>query len=521
MNQSSEHEARRFCRFVFFNLIACVIAYLLLISHELTNTIDGMWSGADYRNYTWVIQIGRWFWPLVGMSQMNVCPEPFTSVFALTMYVLGSCVVAWWFGLKDSLKGYLLVLTSMVTTAVCCTLTFRYTSPTFAMAYLLSVLAAWVLSRENWKTCLVSVLCLVLALALYQSNIGCACVLALLCIIRRLQEDQDYKSVLRYVCRFAVSLLISFIVYKIIWDLTLKFCHIQAVDYKGADSVTVGKIIAGFPRSFLSTYREFFRYFFRNELKHSIYQRLLAFGVLMIALFVVNVILGGRKLAGKPGMRWLLAAICLLLIPPAANIAMILAVDAGEAAIQMTMPMATIFPFLLCVTDVGNYRDRLTRAIDWLRIAMVLFVLYGSFLMISVDQHVMLKSRDNATAMMNRVAVDLGEDQNPEGGFVFVGKIADNPNFLKDQLWEKANQYARYGDFHIFVYADNRANFSYFGLLRDSGLNMTFNWNNSYWGEMIQSEEVQEMPLYPENGYIKKIGKTIVVKFANLEVKES
>ena len=38
MNCTSEHEARRFCRFVFFNLIACIIAYLLLISNELTNT---------------------------------------------------------------------------------------------------------------------------------------------------------------------------------------------------------------------------------------------------------------------------------------------------------------------------------------------------------------------------------------------------------------------------------------------------------------------------------------------------
>ena len=390
MTSSSEHENRRFCRFVFFNLIACIIAYLLLISHELTNTIDGMWSGADYRNYVWVVQIGRWFWPLVGKAQMNICPEPFTSVFALIMYVTGSCIVAWWFGLKDSLKGYLLVLTSMVTTAVCSTLTFRYTSPTFAMAYLLSVLAAWVLSKENWKTCLVSIICLVLALALYQSNIGCACVLALLYIIRLLQEDDDYKRIIRYLSKFAISLLSSFVVYKIIWDLTLKLWQIQAVDYKGADSVTVTKIIAGFPKSFLSTYREFFRYFFQNELKHNIYQRLLAFGALMIVLFALNMILGGRKLTGKPILRWLLAAICLVLIPPAANIAI-----------------------LSCASSPNFCRNRLVRAVDWLRIAIVLFTLFGSFLMVSVDQHVMLKSRDNATAMMNRVAVDLGEDQNP------------------------------------------------------------------------------------------------------------
>ena len=38
---------------------------------------------------------------------------------------------------------------------------------------------------------------------------------------------------------------------------------------------------------------------------------------------------------------------------------------------------------------------------------------------------------------------------------------------------------------------------------------------------MIQREEVQNMPLYPDDGYIRQIGKTIVVKFANLEEKES
>ena len=38
---------------------------------------------------------------------------------------------------------------------------------------------------------------------------------------------------------------------------------------------------------------------------------------------------------------------------------------------------------------------------------------------------------------------------------------------------------------------------------------------------MIQTEEVQEMPLYPDDGYIKRIDNTIVVKFANIEEKES
>ena len=142
---------------------------------------------------------------------------------------------------------------------------------------------------------------------------------------------------------------------------------------------------------------------------------------------------------------------------------------------------------------------------------MMLFLLFGSFLMVSVDQHVMLKSRNNATALMNRVAADLGEDTNPEGGFVFVGNLADNPNFLRDQLWERSNQYARYGD---IITGGNHAVFSYFGLLRDSGVSLTYNWDVHYWNKTIQREEVQEMPIYPDDGYIRQIGRTIVVRFS-------
>ena len=512
MIRLDEHETRRFCRFVFFNLVICIIAYLLLISNELTNNLDGMWSGAEYRNYSWVVGIGRWFWPVVGKLQMNVCPEPFTSVFALTMYVLGSCVVAWWFGLKDSLKGYLLVTGASVNTAVCATLTFRYTSPTFAMAYMLSVLAAWALSKEKVTDWLASVICLMLALALYQSNIGCACVLALLYIIWLFQNENGYRKVIRFFFRFAVSLLASCAVYKIVWDLSMKIFQIAPNEYKGASDASVMKILTGLPRSLACTYREFLRYFFQNDLRYSIYQRLTAFSALLLLLTLVSLILSGRKLAGKSALKWLLAAACLLLIPPASNIAMILAADTEGASIQMTMPMATVLPFLLCITDLGECNSRLMKNVDRLRTAIVLFLLFGSFLMVSVDQHVMLKSRENATAMMNRVAVDLGEDTDPEGGFVFVGSVADNPNFLRDQLWERSNDYARYGE---VITPGNHAVYTYAGLLRDSGLNLTYNWNYRNWDEMIARKEVREMPIYPDDGYIEQFGRTIVIKFSN------
>ena len=432
-------------------------------------------------------------------------------------YVLGSCAVAFWFGVKDSLKGYLLVLTSVICTAVCVSLSYRYTSPTFGLSYLLSILAAWLLSREKLLPWLTSVLCLTLALGLYQSNIGCACVLALIFVIRMLQDGTKSGKIFRFAGKTAASFLCSFVLYKVIWDLTLKFCRIDASSYRGGGDVSVLKILTAFPHSIKDTYLDFYRYFFENELKHNVYQRLTPFRVMIVCLMIVTVILIGRKLISRPMGAKLGAAVCLLLIPPAANVALILAVDAGQSSIQMTMPMATVFPFLLCVADSCPSEAQAGEKNRWLgfvagfRTLCMLVLLGGSLMMISIDQHVMLKSRETAVSLLNRVTVDLGEDTNPEGGVFFIGRPSDNPVFLKDQLWQRSNDYAHYGEFWL---GGNLTTQSYFGYLRDAGLLLTFNWDEAAWNEVGSREDVKTMPVYPDEGYIRRIGNAMVVRLS-------
>ena len=514
---NDKRELRRFCRFALINLLICLAAYQLLISNELVNTYDALWNGAEYRNYLWVIEIGRWFWPAVGFAQMNVCPEPFTSILALMCYVLGSCAVAFWFGVKDSLKGYLLVLTSVISTAVCVSLSYRYTSPTFGLSYLLSILAAWMLSREKLLPWLTSVFCLTLALGLYQSNIGCTCVLALILVMRFLQDGAETGKVMRFLGRTALSLVCSCIIYKIIWDLFLKLCHVEASTYRGGGDVSVLKILTSLPASIKSTYLDFYRYFFENELKHNVYQRLAPFRLMIICLILVTVILIWKKLRSRSLGAKIGAVACLMLIPPAANVALILAVDAGQSSIQMTMPMATVFPFLLCVADSVPLMSMNGAKRNWLglvtafRTLCMIVLLGGSLMMISIDQHVMLKSRETAVYMMNRIVADLGEDTNPEGGVFFIGRPSDNPIFLKDQLWVRSNSYAHYGEFWL---GGNLTTQSYFGYLRDAGVLLNFNWDVTVWNEIGNREGVKTMPVYPDDGYVQRLGNAMVVRLS-------
>ena len=131
--------------------------------------------------------------------------------------------------------------------------------------------------------------------------------------------------------------------------------------------------------------------------------------------------------------------------------------------------------------------------------------------MISTDQHVMLKSRENAVYMMNRIVADLGEDTNPEGGVFFIGRPSDNPIFLKDQLWERSNDYAHYGEFWM---GGSMTIQSYFGYVRDTGVLLNFNWDADTWNEIENREDVKAMPVYPDDGYVHRIGNAMVVKLS-------
>lgn len=55
LNGISEGKLNQFIRFFIICASVSTLAYIVLISNELTNTYDGMWQGSYYTDYGWVI----------------------------------------------------------------------------------------------------------------------------------------------------------------------------------------------------------------------------------------------------------------------------------------------------------------------------------------------------------------------------------------------------------------------------------------------------------------------------------
>lgn len=506
---------RGFAAFVLVNLAIGVVAYFVLIANELTNPVDGLWQGSYYEGYPWVVSIGRWFWPVIGQVRLNMSPEPFTTVVSILIYVVGASIVSWWFGARDSVAGYVAVASCVVSTAVCSTLSYRYMSPTFAVSFVMAVVAVWAIRRPSPSSCVIATCLLTLSLASYQASIGCACVLVILWTVRLLGSGESEANALRFLLAAAVCVLAACVVYKLLWDVVLGVYHISASSYRGADGISVAKIIASLPQTVPHTYQTFADYFFGDSVKYDAYQSLLPHKVVLVAFAAASVACLVRACAQRGVRRIAIACVLLALIPPAANVAMVMAVDMGGAMVQMTVPMATVVPFALlslaAKDDGAGERAVWEMPCRALSCCLAGALLVGSFLMVSVDQHVMLSGRQAVTTLMSGVVSDGEYSSLPAGDYVFVGNPCDNPRFSKDPLWDRANTYAQYGN---LFFGDAEIPSSYYGLLRDSGMSVDLVWNTSAWVELKEDERVQSMPAYPQKGYAAEVDGVNVVKVA-------
>ena len=528
-------DLRKYIRFYCICLLICILSYIVLISNELTNTYDGMWVGSYYREYWWVISTGRYVWPIIGYMRNHLSPEPFTSIVALAVYVFAGCLIISIFNLWEKWQAYLIMMILFVNTAVLSDLSYRFISPTYAASFLFGVLAFWFLI--NYKSIFgiaASSVFLIGCLGCYQNNLGCFCILVIAYIISALLNKEGYDDILKIVYRSAAPFLVGCISYKIIWDVGMKFRHAEASSYKGADEISLQSIIFMFPQRVKVAYFHFLEYFSGKGLFHNAFQNTIFYSLTylsIICMFIAFVII----LLKKDLIRAALCLFLVLLLPLGANIALILAPTGGGVMIQMTHPLIMSSGLIFCLLFCGRIQKTFSgvpgKILFIIASFICLFLVYGNFLQTSIDQEVMLTSRNTTQLFMNRVFSDMERrNENPDLSepVIFVGRPSDNPHFLKGfklyskkddsglgrakaSLWNISNSYTHYGEFWTCGDCGFQ---SYVGLLRDCGVCYDVVDDETVWKDICSRDEVSAMPAYPYEGYITHIDGYTVVKIS-------
>lgn len=510
---------------LFIPVFLCAIfVYMLLMNEGLVNSDDGLWEYNYYKAGKWSLQIGRWAWLYLDRIKLGIAPEPLSTVFSLAGYSFGIALIVWLLGeAKQRRKGLFMALPVFLSAvlvvanvSVCISLSYRFMSPTFSLAFVLSILSAVLILKvkNKYVSVLFGAALLCVCMGLYQAYISCTCVVLLTYILcRLLKTDCNLRELAEIIVRSVLTAIIGAIAYILILDLHLKIFHLQMVDYNGANTYSIWNSLSNLGFSLKNTYIVFKRFFFDNYFKVNALQN---YFVLWLAFLIV-----GGCLLYKAVILWkrnkvysILAVLSVFLYPLASNAILLVAISAW-VSLQMTVAMAMVLPMLFLLLLSLPCETKMDKLIKPVVAAVLAVVLYGSYLQVQIDLESM-RSGEAATRQIAEQILDqvcFAELYEEDNIYLIYGNPSRNSLYHYNKIMSEANSYALFGNWPTNDYQCMRRSwqgtFSYL-----CGVDLQMGSATEHF-EMMKKLDFETMPYFPMSGSVKKIDNYIIIKISD------
>ena len=135
-------------------------------------------------------------------------------------------------------------------------------------------------------------------------------------------------------------------------------------------------------------------------------------------------------------------------------------------------------------------------------VVLAVLVVYGNVCSAVIDQEAMYEGRKTLKSMSDHIADDLMSsgyfDDNEQLPVLFVGRPSSNSSFMKREYYLYANPYA-----------------SWKAVFRDITPAKLKHCSVEQYGELYSRTELEQMPVYPQEGYIQQIDGVVVVKISD------
>ena len=503
----------KYLRLVLISFVFGLLLYLSLITLDLVNPLDGLWNSTYFMSSSWELSIGRWFWLFLDRFRSGISSNPFNSYLSILLVSIGNILLLDTFDMVNK-RGILCSLLIMSSTTISAFLSYRYMSPTFSLSFLLSILSVWAIIKIKniYLKYFVSISSLCLSLGLYQANISCCCMIMIIYMIILCIEHDDWRKIGSFVLNSTITILAGCIIYKIIWDLGLLYFSLSASDYNGASNAGIHSIILGLPVGIKKCYLYFIKYFFTDSwIKHSILQYKFSYVFVFLFLIIPLNIYSFR--ATRPLKSFVLYQVLLfvliLLIPVASNASILLSPEA-DYLIQQTAGMAICIPMiLLSLFSIVN----LSSSINFVAVFLSAVLLYGNTYAVATDLSAMQEGKSSSEKIMTLAVSELINQNlySTDNQYYFIGSLDKSPLFEVSELWYRANDYARFGQWLKTSYGIRT---SYGSLLRNMGIKCDIGPDDDYY-KIIYSEELNSMENFPSSNSVKNIDNYIIIKISD------
>ena len=517
-------------KYFFVMLGFAVMVYFPLISLKLTNTVDGLWTTAEYMAGAWELSNGRWFWLVTSFLRFSLQLEPINAVVCLVLVSLGVTKLHMTFKTvhegRTSCLDWLAGLCYLANTVIGCYLSFAHQSVEFGLAFYLSVLAAVCVIRSRSIAAGVAqgAFLLALSLGLYQTDLACFCMVLLAWFLVLLFRGEEGIKLRCYIAKCLGSAVCGAALYWGILQIILKISGVAMTNYQGGADISVSGILKNLPSSVAKCYELFYRYFFGTLVKHNMLQETAVVFVLIFC--VVGAALACRLVRLIRRKDWentFYGTAALLVLPMMCTVFMV-ATSQALFYIPMSGGLALFLPVCFWLLDSSRegktacdaFRKCWNKAEKALILLTAAAVVYGSVFMSAIDQQAMYEGRKATKQIADLVAGELvaeGYYDLPEKlPVMLVGRPSASPLFRTHIIYWDANDYAQVGLFEKENAATMR--YSWNAVFRDLTPMQLELCSDEVYDELIRTEEIKRMPTFPEKGSMQEMDGVYVIKIS-------
>lgn len=475
---------------------------------------NSMYNNDDIR-YLYVTfdkpELGRWLQTYAaGISSYFSLPVV-NGILGLFWLSLASMVLVKIFDLKNRLfivmTGALLAVFPSVATIY----SYMFAADPFFLACLLSILAAYLVTRNGRKYAWIggaALLCC--SVGIYQAYLPFTLLLMLLYFMLMLLQPAKYddKTVISAIPRYLIMLACGMGAYYVFMQLTLRLKHITLSDYQGIGESTfpgIGEIKG----RILRTFTDFYEFFKPSQVLtfNRWMQAAALICLLLLAVFFFT--LYGKNRVYKSWLRNVLLVLCIICIPICTNVIYLIS-DGVTYHMLMRHVWCLLFMAVLifCESTAPSLHLNTAKLLEWGAALAALVIIWNYILLNNIAYFNMNFRYEKTYALCLKIVdrLEQQEDYDDDRPIAFIGRYSKT--YRMDASEELLDPMTGMKGPRVFM--DSSRAFLPF-MQNCLGEDITIATPEQE--EAIRAtEEFQSMPRFPHDGSIRIINDITVVK---------
>ena len=482
----------------------------LFNKYSIHDDLGYIMNGGDPLPYgRWMLYLGRRFERLFyGDGQYSM---PVFNGFILIFCIIAClCILIDLIKIQSTTLCFMLGALMVSIPVVTSTMGFMYNAHFYGIALFLSVYGAYLIIKyDKWYIWMIAVGLLSCSVGIYQAYVPVTVCTFLFWLIKNFSEaetSEERKELYKKTLLFCICSLLFMIIYGVILFFFLKRGNVKLAEYKHIDQVPNFTFI-DYVNRIPITYKEFFYPKYHDGIFTG---NIHVINVMLTIVFVINSVIITINILKKNKISGIVTLLLFILVPPSVLFIYIMTVvdNASPLMLYGWAMLYVIFAWTVekCTACLSARSARIWK-VSGLGIMAVLMIMFIRF-----DNECYLRihlTQSQATRYFTTLVTRIQNAQNYNSwqNVCYIG--SPNPG-RQDNSAEELPEFS-----HI----DMVPYYGFKGAVQDRVWKEYLRIWCGYTAHelapsyMIGNKEVQEMPRYPDEGSIKVVGDTLVVKF--------